>query len=262
MVDVGEWKLRVEAGGSSFYPIEVRYIDPTLLVGGARDFEFLLVPRGVIDIVGAVDPWSDQVSQMEFLRRMTGNDPNGVTPDDFVTWEEYPVTLYVHEYNFDSEVELVSYGQAFRTARDRWNAAAGEEILRVVSIPGPIDPATQPDLRGVIYDPSLEPSGQTLQLGEVSLVYPTGGNLFEDVPRLMVVALRSSFRTQEIADFIVAHELGHVLGLRHSGTSEHLMAPAPNLEQGGAPTSEEALVARFLKYVHPENATYYYRDVD
>ena len=255
LADIGRWSMSVqEASGSRFY-----VIDLPSLVPRDRNLDLLLVPRGVVDIPLPVNDWPAQMSRLEFLRRMTGNPPEGGIFDRFVTWQSYPIPVYVHPYTFVSAEDTVLYHEAFATEIARWNAAAGEPLLELIEVPTAPDPGTDPSLRGAFYDPTLEFVSNSNLLGEVALERPPA-ELFTVTPELMRVRLRSNFRTQEVAELIIGHELGHVLGLRHSGTLAHLMAGPPDPSLGGLPQEDEAFVARFLAHVAPADTTYVYRE--
>jgi hypothetical protein len=215
-----------------------------------RELDLVLVPRLTIDVLeeGVVT----ESTLHELLLQATRNEVP-LPPYDFFGWEDYPVKVWVWDYTAFQDPggnpsEDVHYHEAFATGIDRWNAGAvgDRRLLEYVPVSPEFDPADDPDAVGVmirLYD-SPPPWSN---FGEVGFVRPSNGSVGTAQPKVLLMQLRPTFLNQALADRIIAHELGHVLGLVHTRSEADLMHATSDLANG-VPTEPELFVARYLRH--------------
>jgi hypothetical protein len=216
-----------------------------------RALDLVLVPRLTVDILdqGVVT----ESTLCEFLLQATYH-KRDAPPYDFRPWPEYPVKVWVWDYSVPDSIKVdpgsddVLYHEAFQTAIDRWNdgATGDQRLMELVPVSPDFDPTGDPNSIGVmvqLYDyPPPWPN-----LGEVNFVRPLGGGVGSADPQLLSVDLRPNFPTQSLAERVIAHELGHTLGLVHTMSESNLMHGTSDLAEG-FPTPEELFVARFIRH--------------
>jgi hypothetical protein len=237
--DVEPLVLRAEEGSG-------RYTLPILttpLNTVDRELDLLLVPQQRVDILdeGVVS----ESTLREFLLDATLNSNPTFSPA-FHPWPSYPVKVWVWEYVGEGS-EAPSFHGAFARAIDLWNdgATGGERLLEYVAVDDSLfDPANEPGSVGVYV--RFYPNGSS-NLGEVNFVSPANGRVGAHDPKLLVIKLRRSLPTQTLVDRVVAHEIGHTIGLVHTPSETNLMHMASDLSQG-IPTPEEIFVGRYIRH--------------
>jgi hypothetical protein len=219
-----------DSSGVNFYNIVSRTNLPMV----DQRFDFLMLPRDVLPILPLRPEDPNLISLLDFLLIMTRN--VRVAPTlEVPRWENYPVTVYAPELVLSGANGTVDYRAAFAAAVVGWNNAAGEELLVLA------DASASPGI-GVMYSADLGPSDN---LGETLIVQPVGGNLFRTIPELILIRLRS-FSSQQVANDIVLHEMGHALLLDHSPSLTHIMEASVPTE---SVDRDEAYMARIIRYL-------------
>ena len=237
--DVEPLTLRAEEGSGRYtLPILTTPLDPV-----DRELNLLLVPRQRVDILseGVVS----ESTLREFLLAATANTNPDFSPE-FHPWPSYPVKVWVWEHVGEGSGSPSFHG-AFARAIDLWNGGAtgNERLLEYVAVDDSLfDPANEPGSVGVYV--RFYPTG-SVNLGEVGFVEPSNGRVGSTDPEILVVMLRRSLPTQELVDRVVAHELGHTIGLVHTPSESNLMHLTSDLAQG-IPTPEEMFVARYIRH--------------
>lgn len=239
-----------EQSGGEYYALRTDPREPV-----TRDEELLFFPRDVVIIDPADNNIPSVMERLEFFRRMTSN--FRVFPYWVYPWREYPINLYVGEYVYEGQVDTVDYQKVFIDAARIWNEAAGDSLFRVIE--AEVDPAVDLGLVGARYTVDLQQQGTQL-LGQVKVIRPVGGDLYEDTPEFLDVRMLDSFNTILVATWVAVHELGHVLGLAHSPDTQDIMWRNVNTgrEQGLTPDPEEVFAALLLKYMRPGMDTSWY----
>jgi hypothetical protein len=234
--------------GSGLYtlPIRTHPLEPV-----SRNLELVLVPRQNVDI--QADGVVTSMTLRQFLLEATLHG-NGLPPFEFRPWPEYPVKVWVWEYSVPEELKVVPggedvfYHESFAKAIDLWNdgLTGDQQLLEYVPVPPDFDPTSDPSSVGVLvrlFDgPAPWPN-----LGQVDFVRPSGGRVAASDPQILKVSLRPNFLTQALSDRVIAHEVGHALGLVHTASESNLMHATSNLA-AGIPTPEELFVARYIRH--------------
>jgi len=235
-----------DGGGLDYYAMRVGPLAPV-----DRELEVALLPRGFVDIL--VSEGLEQWSLLEWIVFMSNNrnKPDEV-PQELRRWPEYPVPVHVEPYTYQGDVDLVDYRAAFERGAALWNETAGFELLTIVDDPVPVG------AEGLAV-PSEQINGN---LGLTNMVRPPSGGLYANIPEFVRVRVRNTFNTQELADRVIAHELGHVLLLPHSPHVEHLMANGAPGTSLGEPSREEAYVARVVAQMPPGTLLNWVQDPD
>lgn len=222
-----------ESSGINYY--EMRSPQPLPRI--EQTLDFAMIPRDIV-LLQPDDPGDpSSMDRLAFVRLMTHN--NRVAADlPAYRWDLYPVTVYAPERTVVREGgAVVDYRLAFANAVTAWNDAAGEELLRLAAA----DAIETPP--GIIYSVDLPTSGGLL--GETVQDLPAGGQLFRSAPELVRVRC-IEYSTQEVADRIISHEVGHALMLAHSpslGHNMHASVAVPDVDR------DEAYIARLLRYM-------------
>lgn len=239
--------------GSGLYTLPIQ---TTPLETVDRNLDLVLVPRQNVDVLdrGVVS----SATLREFLLQATLHE-RGLPPYEFHPWAEYPVKVWVWEYAVPDSIKVGTedsyYHEAFATAIDLWNdGAEGEQrLLEYVPVERDFDPTELEGVEGImvrLYDtPPPWPN-----LGEARFERPAGGKVSLSTPELMSIYLRPNFLSQSLAERIIAHELGHVLGLIHTMSESNLMHVTADLADG-VPTPEEIFVARYIRHGGPDMLT-------
>ena len=187
--------------------------------------DYLLLPRTTVQM-DLPDP--TEWSFLKLLRILTST-TNGNS--HIAHWEQYPVQVQRFDRVLDNGVD---YGASLRRAISLWNEAAGQVVLRAVD---------GPPLVGAFITASIPPQGGGV-LGKVTLVFPADGQLYQTVPTLVHLDLVSSFASQGLADRVILHELGHVLWLTHSPSTNHVMSAGIQSNSPDEIHPDEAAVLR------------------
>jgi hypothetical protein len=148
--------------------------------------------------------------------------------DNYMATYEFPVDVHVPFFVKNG----LDYRNEIIDVMGEWERVTGLDFFRVVNAP--------PDV-GVVFEYSGSINGEFYELLEWDeKILPIRGRVW--IRTLYEPALRANLRK------IVAHELGHVIGMGHSIADAHLMiglrAPLPSL-----PTQDEIWLARVMYYV-------------
>jgi Matrixin len=239
-----------EQSGSNYYVYNTSPLDPV-----TREQPIVLFPQDIV-VIDSGDPGVDPViTRLEYFRRLTQN--FGFVPFLTNPWQSYPIPFYLGEFTSTSGDTTLSYRQTFLDAIDIWNSAAGELLFQPIL--GDVDPVANPGLVGARFVADLTAVGGSL-LGQVRIVRPVSGELYEDTPEFLEVHMLQGFLNQEIATYVAVHELGHVLGVAHSPNLDDIMFRTVRTQRpdGLLPKPEEVFVARLLKSLPPQTDTRWY----
>ncbi len=207
---------------AGLYPLR-----PMVESTGDRVVDYLLLPRRTVPLLL---PSPAEWSFLRFLRTLTAMDS---TNDRIAHWEQYPVPVQLPPV---AAVGQVDCRASMLRAVQIWNDAAGRPVLSVVE---------EVPARGAFTTMDLPRQGGG-SFGEVTLALPKGGTLYHTVPILVHLALAESFDSQELADRVILHELGHVLYLTHSPSIDHVMSAGVNSTSPNQVHPDEAAVLRVL----------------
>lgn len=218
-----------DGSGLDYYAMQVGPLAPV-----DQSVEVALLPRGFVEV-----QTSENLEQWTFYEWLVFMTNHRNTPDEapmvLRRWETYPVPVYVEEYFHQGPEELVDYKAAYERGVQLWNDVAGFELLEIVDAPVEVGAEALAVPRAQL----------NTNLGLTSLIRPAGG-LFNSFPEFIRVRVIDNFNTQELADRVIAHELGHVLLLPHSPHAFHLMKDGAPVESLGEPSREEAFAARVV----------------
>ena len=233
--------------GSGLYTLPVR---TTPLEPVSRNLDLVLVPRRNVDILDQDTVTSMSLRQFLLEATLHGNE---LAPYDFRPWPEYPVNVWVWDYSVPDSIKVTGaeetfYHESFATAIDLWNGglAGDQQLLQYVPVSRDFDPSDDPNAVGIMVR-LFEGPPPWPNLGQVDFVRPAGGRVGASDPRILVVQLRPNFKDQALSDRVVAHELGHALGLVHTASESNLMHATSDLA-AGVPTPEELFVARYIRH--------------
>lgn len=225
--DTFESTLSIQDSRSEFYSVLYPRLAPV-----SWDRETLLLERGVVHVIDDVE--ERDLSRLRFFKEFTQKHLANARP--FFRWGSYPVHVHTPEL----VIQGVDYRQAFLDAIDNWNAAAGETLLQAVES---FDPVID---TGANYVVNLPQGGHIL--GHTDIVDPANQGLRDAVPRLITVEL-TTFSSQQVANLIISHEVGHVLLLGHSPSDTHLMRSDPQIGMSLIPTPDEGYFARLVSHL-------------
>lgn len=260
--DTGQVVMTVaEQSGAQYYEIVTDPLDPV-----DREFDLILLQNGVVEFLQTRNGSTELValSRLEFFRILTGSaGASAANPVPLTTWEQYPVPLYLHEDVRQTDEDLVDFRAALTVAAETWNEEAGETLFEIVDIDEPY-PIAEIPVPGTIYLPE-DDSVTAPTFGRVTLRRPEGAVLFEDfvVPETMTVGFRPGIRVNSLLRKICSHELGHVLGLRHTSPGDlgtHVMIAVINSSSREFVSEEEAFAARFVRYVAGRVEMHWFRE--
>jgi Matrixin len=244
-----------EQSGSNYYVFNSSPLDPV-----TRDQSIVLFPQEVIEIDSSDPGVAPVINRLEYFRRLTQN--FSFFPYLTNPWKTYPIPFYLGEFMSAGGDTTISYRQTFLDAIDIWNSAAGESLFQPIL--GDVDPVANPGLVGARFVADLTAVGGSL-LGQVRVVRPAAGVLYEDTPEFLEVHMIQGFLNQEVATYVAVHELGHVLGVAHSPNLDDIMFRTVRTQRAGGlmpdvvtPNAEEAFVARLLKSIPPQTDTRWY----
>lgn len=214
-----------------YYPMS-RVVDGTT----SSPTTYLMLPQSTVTVLlpEATD-WDFMLLLRTLSSRLGGS-------TEVAHWENYPVQVQVLEKTLGNGVD---YGAAVRSGIQKWNDAVGFPVL--------VETSNAPSV-GVItsYELPLQGGGT---LGQVNLIEPAGGTLYNSVPRKLRFELVEWFENQALADRVALHELGHVLYLTHSPSTNHVLSAGVSGSSPNAVHPDEATALRAL--IHTPNGTRY-----
>lgn len=209
---------------------------PVLPDADAYRPRFLLLPRSTVTVhIPAPTEWSF----LRLLRSLTDKIRNDT---EVAHWESYPVVVHVREKVLSNGVD---YGTAMRLGIQKWNEAAGFPVLVASSQEPEVGVTTS-------YDLPLQGGGL---LGQVTVLEPEGGQLYQTIPRKLSLELGEWYESQGLADRVALHELGHVLYLTHSPSNNHVLSAGVNSSSPNEIHPQEAAIVRTL--IFTPNGTRY-----
>jgi hypothetical protein len=157
-------------------------------------------------------------------------------------WENYPIPVMVDPLVVSPGGGDV--GASLAAGIQHWNEVAGEELFTAVTG----SPAYGADY--LVVD--NQPVGGGI-LGEVIMIDPPNPQcLFQCIPYQVRINI-SDNNTPSVMDRVAVHELGHVLWMGHSPSSDHVMSAGILGSSLLIPDRDEVLAARYIK--HSPNGT-------
>ena len=242
--DLFEERLTVQyTAGQTYYAVRTTAFEPV-------DFslDLVLFPRDFVVLRGQTPQDDSTLTLLTFLKRMTGKEFQPESP--LYRWQDYPVEIYTPPFTHTNPQtqEVVDYREAFLFAAAGWNERAGQELIRIVDAPVAVGGEMIPDLG----------TGQGAH-GSVELLEPAG-ILRSVTPRKVAVHMVNQLATQDFANRVAAHELGHVLLLQHSDAVDHIMNLGAPAVTGGRPHPDEGHLARLIAAIAQGTNLHWYTD--
>lgn len=159
-----------------------------------------------------------------------------------VSWKsDVPVTLFFHE-SFPEE-----YKEAAEYAANMWNKKAGKKLLQFSDtiIRGPIKPVRD-NLNIIYYD--LNYSNSEVEQAYTATKWVGDKMVDADIvvngKTITYYTRDNIIRNAVSMETLMAHELGHLLGLSHSKNSIDIMYPylPTNIDKSGLETFDENIL--------------------